>query len=414
MTRLGFVSITAILILFFAVFQAHGASGDQAASMADTPGDYGDSASCPPPQVLGYDSTIYLCYIENICFDVIAINSGGDSLVITQVEGPGQFEMLTDTSGQTCFMPDEVDSATYLFAYTVDKACDPVGGGEPPGDPLCPRDTIRITVVLNQAPYVNMADDFSISLCQAESLCFPATADDPDFDIADVWVNYGSYDDVNDKVCFYADTAGVYTLILTAVDTCGATDSDTTIVTVAMNEDPTVDMGDDFTVYLCGEMEVCIDAIITDDNIETIYVNFGSYDSQTGQVCFTPDTAGSYTIVLTAIDACDVSADDTVVVTVVGGEAPYVDLGEDFSVALCEPSEICVDVETIEIFKSLSTNLGQYDEYTGQVCFVPDTSGLYTLIVEVTDSCDLVGADTVNITVELNSPPVVSGMTDSP
>ncbi len=413
MTRLGFISITAILILFFAVFQTHGASGDQAASIADTPGDNSDSASCPPPQVLGYDSTIYLCYIENICFDVIAINSGGDSLVITQVEGPGQFEMLTDTSGQTCFMPDEVDSATYLFAYTVDKACDTAGGGEPPGDPLCPQDTIRITVILNQAPYVNMADDFSISLCQAESLCFPATADDPDFDIADVWVNFGSYDDVNDKVCFYADTAGVYTLILTAVDTCGATDSDTTVVTVAMNEDPTVDMGDDFTVYLCGEMEVCLDAIITDDNIETIYVNFGSYDSQTGQVCFIPDTTGSYVIVLTAIDACDVSADDTVVVTVIGGEAPYVDLGEDFSVALCEPSEICVDVETIEIFKSLSTNLGQYDEYTGQVCFIPDTSGVYTLIVEVTDSCDLVGADTVNITVELNSPPVVSGMTDS-
>lgn len=413
MKRLRFVNIWPIFVVFFALSQVFAASGEETSYLGDPSADYSDTALCPPPQVLGYDSTIYLCHIEQICFDVIAVNSGGDSLVITQVEGPGQFEMLTDTSGQTCFMPDEVDSATYLFAYTVYKAYDPVGCGEPPATPLCPQDTIRITVLLNRSPYVNMADDFSISLCQPETICFSATADDLDFDMEDIFVNYGYYDDITDRICFAVDTAGVYTLILTAVDSCGVTDSDTTIVTVAVNEDPTVDMGDDFTVYLCGEMEVCIDAIITDDNVETIYVNFGRYDNQTGQVCFIPDTAGSYVIVLTAIDACEVSAQDTVVVTVVGGEAPYVDLGEDFSVALCEPSEICVDVETIEIFKSLSTNLGQYDEYTDQVCFLPDTSGVYTLIVEVTDSCDFVGADTVNITVELNSPPVVRGMPDS-
>jgi len=493
MKRLGFVSISAMLVVFFALSPVFATSGSQTAPMGDALGDNGDEVSCPPPQVLSYDSTIYLCNLEEVCFDVVGVNSGGDLLVISQVEGPGQFQMLTDTSGQTCFMPYEVDSATYLFAYTVERS------GDAASPPCCDRDTIRITVVLNQPPeiacpgsqmfyacepdtfcftvdatdpeqgpltfnvlsgnatiedrtvcvyseesaefdvvievvdscdltdtcvvlvfievnnppYVSMADDFSVFMCQAETICFHATADDLDFDIADISVNYGTYDAASDKVCFYADTTGVYTLILTAVDTCGAADSDTTIVSVTVNEAPVVDLGDDFSVYLCAETEVCLDAVITDDNIETVYMNFGNYDPQTGQVCFTADTTGSYVIAVLAIDDCGETASDTVVVTVAIGEPLFVDLGEDFDIALCEPTEICVDVETIEVYKSLSTNLGVYNEDTRQVCFVPDTSGVYTLIVEVTDSCDLVASDTVDITVSLNSPPIVSGMTDT-
>ena len=44
-----------------------------------------------------------------------------------------------------------------------------------------------------------------MTLCGPETLCFTATADDPDLDIAEVTVNYGTYDDATDRVCFLAD-----------------------------------------------------------------------------------------------------------------------------------------------------------------------------------------------------------------
>ncbi len=487
------------LMLFLGVFLlspfAEAASGAQTATNEGVYSDgTGENIACPPLQILSYDSTIYLCDSQEVCFDVIALNAMGNALDIVQVEGPGAFERLTDTSGQTCFAPENVDSATYLFRYTV-----AVEGDTTSALSCCPQDSIRITVIMNQPPviscpeaqvffscepdtfrfdieasdpedgpltftvlsenaaidsqtvsivatqttetevvieavddcghadtctvpvsitinshpYVTLADDFSLALCQPETVCITAYADDPDFEPLEVSVNYGTYDESSNLVCFEADTVGSYEIIMTAVDSCGATASDTAVVTVTMNGMPTVSMGEDFSLFVCGETEVCLDAAVSDDNLTMVYSNLGTYDSLTGQVCFTIDTAGVYEVILTATDECEQTVSDTVVVTASGGAPPTVNLGEDFSVSQCEPTEVCVGVETIDMFKSLTSNFGVYDENTGQLCFTPDTAGMYSLIVTVTDSCDLSASDTVNITVDLSSPPVVSGLNDT-
>ena len=499
MKRLGFINTLMVILVFFTAFSVLAGTGTQNTSTGDPSLQQGGTENCPPPQVIGYDSTFYLCEIEDICFDVVAINALGDSLKITQIDGPGVFETLTDTSGQTCFTPDDVDSATYIFTYSIERVfgCKEGGGVSLPLS--CPQDTIFITVIknqppwldcpglqnfsacepdtfcfpiaafdpeqgrltfnvlsgnafieeqtvciaavtedsfdviievvdecdladtcvvpvkidLNHTPYVTMADDFSVAPCVPETICFDATADDVDFDIVDISVNYGHFDDYSNRICFEADTSGRYVLILTAVDSCEATDSDTTIVTVTLNEPPLVDLGNDTTVQPCGGGEVCIDVFVSDDNLNRVVTNYGTYDQATDRICFAIDTAGIYEIILEAWDDCELTASDTVMVTVLEWEVPFVNLGPDFTVPLCQPDDICVFVETIEAFKSVTANLGTFNAGSREVCFRPDTSGIYTMIVQVTDSCDFSAADTVNIEVVLNSPPVVSGLTDT-
>jgi len=394
--------IWAIGFILFALMQTFAASGKEASYPGDSSTDYGgDSTSCPPPHVLSYDSTIYLCEVDQICFDVVAVNSGGDSLLITQVEGPGQFEMLTDTSGQTCFTPIEVDSTTYMFGYTVDGISSTNGDEPAPDSPACNWDTVRITVVLNQPPYVNMAEDFSILLCHPENLCFPAHADDLDFDIDSVWTEYGSYHSATNQFCFYADTPGVYTLILNAVDTCAITAADTTIVTVELNSAPVAACPGDDTLFVSNLSDVCVAGFVCndpDDNLVSCVSSPGTLNSNT--VCFTP-VPGPNTITLIATDNCSEADTCQTTIHVVINSPPVVSGMPDTTLYLCYPQEICLPVEIFDQDGDIDTiivNRGSYNN--DSVCFIPYDSGHYEIIVTAVDSYGNVGADTAIVVIE--------------
>jgi len=438
-----------------------------------------------PPYCLPYDSTVYLCDPEEICFEVFAVDPEGDSIEISQVEGIGTFTQTSDTSGVTCFMPPAVDSATYSFIYRVADSCilslgDVVQSTPaccvdtfhitviitPPGELACPPDTTlkfcvppgempqticlpgfssswstttvsagtlsgdtlcfepegfgdytftmigsdtcghadtcttTVTVKGNNVPYVSTADDFSIDLCAPEEICFAATADDLDFDIVDISTNFGYYDNATDRVCFPVDTAGVYTLILTAVDECGATDSDTTVVTVGLTDPPSVDLGEDRQYSFCELEEICIDAIVTGSRFNYIGTSVGTYDSTTGQLCFTPDTSGSYIVTLEVHDDCDRVAADTVTIDVDLGSPPVITGLADTSLYLCFPQQVCLDVEITDPdddITDITVTGGTYAD--GQVCFVPYDSGVYKIIVSAVDECGLSAIDTAIVTV---------------
>ncbi len=276
-------------------------------------------------------------------------------------------------------------------------------------------DTCVVPVVVsgNRLPYVNSAVDFQIDLCNPETVCFVATADDLDFDIVSVNTNIGTYDNTTNLVCFFADTAGVYTVVTTAVDSCGATASDTTIVTVGINIPPTVVLPADYNVTICQRDTVCFDVLI-DGAYQSYYQEgLGIFDQQTNKFCFVPDTAGTYTVALGVFAGCNVQTADTVSVTVAFNDPPSVDLGTDLSVYQCIPAEICVDVTTASPFASLTTSLGVYNELAGQVCFTPDTAGTYQMIVGVTDFCGVEAIDTLNIVVTNNIIPTVTLPVDS-
>ncbi len=451
-----------------------------------------------PPIFNKFDSTIYLCDVEDITFDVSATDPDGDRIILSQYEGLGKFVQLSDSTGQTVFTPEDVDSATYIFVYCVTDSC-----GDYPDQFVVPPtcdDTVSITVVINRAPqivcpddmkfftcetdtfyfdidandpefgqltfnvlsenasidnktvsvignqadsfdvvievvddcghadtctvpvtiesnrspYVTSADDFAISLCDAEPICFAVTADDLDFNLSDISVNFGTYDAVNDQVCFDLDSSGVYTIITTATDSCGAVGVDTTVVTVELNEAPIVDAGEDFSVSLCEPGEVCFDVVITDDNRAYTSIPNGYFDWTTEQYCFNADTSGVYEIEVSVTDSCGIMSADTVVVTVNISEGPFVDLGEDIDDFVCELGEYCIDVNTITNYDSIIvTGDAVYNAETSQLCFNPTEDGSYLFGVEVIDTCGLSAYDEININIISNIVPTMSQMPDT-
>ncbi len=346
---------------------------------------------CPEEQVF------YTCEPDTFCFEVDAFDPELLPVTFTVLSGNATIEGNT-----VCVVGDS--SAQYDLMIAATDQC---GNSD-----TC---VVPVTIHGNRAPYVISADDFSLTLCNPEVVCFAVTVDDLDFDIVDVTVNYGTYDDVTDRVCFNADTSGTYVIVTTATDSCGITDSDTTVVTVNVSEAPVIELPDDFTTYLCEPTQICMDVVIIGEDI----VQFtawppATFNAVTQKLCFIPDTAGTYELILEAVGECNGGVvRDTVNVTVLYFPTAFVDLGGDFSVNLCAPGEICVEVSTIDALVTLETNLGQYNEATGEICFLPDTAGVYQLIATVSDSCDATVADTVNITVGLNNPPMISGLSDT-
>ncbi|MCD6250319.1 MAG: T9SS type A sorting domain-containing protein [candidate division Zixibacteria bacterium] len=439
-----------------------------------------------PPHCIGFDSTIFLCDLEEICFDIFATDPEGDVIEISMLEGLGIFEQTSDTSGRTCFVPADVGYAQYVFIYRSADSC-VLQLGEALSEPYCCIDTVRIdvhitqpgeltcptdttydlcvppdelpalicldgfistwetttisfgtlnadtlcfeadtlgtytidyigtdtcghtdtcttlvTVKGNNTPYVTMADDYSIDLCVPETICFAATADDLDFDIADISVNYGYFDQSSGRICFDADSSGVYVIIMTATDECGASDTDSTIVTIDLNQPPTVSLGEDQTLDLCQIEEICIDAIVTGNRINFFSTSTGAYYNEaTSQVCFTPQESGTYEVFLQVEDDCDNVVADTILVNVTIGSAPTISGFADSSVYVCYPVEICLPLEISDIDGDIATitvNQGQYRD--GYVCFTPYSMGNYELIVTVTDECGYQAVDTAYLDVQ--------------
>ncbi|MBD3403432.1 DUF4114 domain-containing protein, partial [candidate division GN15 bacterium] len=130
-------------------------------------------------------------------------------------------------------------------------------------------------------------------------------------------------------------------------------------------------------------------------------------------LCFTPDTAGVYEIVVTATDACGNVGQDISYVTVNLNEPPVADAGPDQSLFLCDSEEICLPVsfsdpdnnlEITELIEGTGTLTGN------QICFTPSGSGSYSFVIRATDSCGVSDRDTLVVTVSENEAPLADDL----
>ncbi len=368
-----------------------------------------------PPELIVYDSTISLCDVEEICFPVVATDPDNEPVDVYQQGGPGSFSQLTDTSGQTCFMPDDVDSATYVFTYcAVDECGYAKGGVERPSCPPCEPDTIRITVLINRPPAIDCPEAQTFAICEPAEFCIPISATDPDEgDVLTYEVLSSNAEYSEGQVCFWADGSDQFDIVVAVSDVCGHADTCTIPVTVEGNHAPTLELADDFSIELCEPGEVCFSAVAedVDGDLEDVIAGFGTYDGSNDEVCFWADTAGVYSISITATDTCGATAHADINVTV-GFVAPPVVTVNDLSTALCEAEPICVPVAIEGAYTSVTTSLGAWDGENSRVCFTPEAAGTYELIVEASNQCgsDL---DTAMIEVDLNEPPTISEMADT-
>ncbi|MCH9031519.1 MAG: hypothetical protein IIB00_04595, partial [candidate division Zixibacteria bacterium] len=362
-----------------------------------------------PPQILTYSDTLKLCGPDSICFEVIGFDPNpGDVIQITQISGTGNFEMVSDTSGITCFEAGDLrDTTTFIFEYEITDSCYRTRTDIPP-----PSGQIHITIIPNFDPVVILGPDTNIALCEPTEICLPISLSDPDGDDLGVSSTLGGYNSATGEICFTADTAGVYQLIVTATDSCGASSSDTALITVEIPEGFNYICRADTSIFICDTGNVCVPISSIPIGVETILLPPSAWiDTLTGDVCFYTNCSvrKHLTLILTngcQVDTCQFTVDVTM------NSAPLVVAMNVNAAKLCAPGDICFPVGISDIDENIVSitidpPIGTFDPFRGQVCALIDTSGSYQIVITATDSCGAVGVDTAIINVSVNSTPII-------
>ncbi|MEW5993960.1 MAG: T9SS type A sorting domain-containing protein, partial [Candidatus Zixiibacteriota bacterium] len=322
--------------------------------------------------------------------------------------------------GFSCFDPDGnlVSCSTSLGTLSGDTVCfTPTGEGtyeiiltatDAFGETaVC---TTQVAVTLNDPPVATCPGDTSLFVCDLSPICIPGfSCSDVDGNLVSCVPSLGTLS--GDTVCFTPTGSGVYDIVLTATDACNATGVCTTKVTVTLNSPPTADAGPDDSVFQCTPAQICRAAGCSDpdNNLDSCYLVGGPGTFDGSQICFTPDTSGTYRFTLRAVDACGEADEDIVQIQVQINSPPVADAGPDDSVFQCFPAQICWPAGCSDPDNNLDScylvsGPGTFDG--SQICFTPDTAGSYTFVLRAVDSCGESDLDTAKIIVTLNSTPV--------
>ena len=233
---------------------------------------------CPPPQ------SFFACRPDTFCFSVEAVDPDCDPLTYSILSGNA-----TITDKRVCIFGNEM-----LKTDVVVRVADTCGHAD-----TC---IVPVEIKPGRPPVVQMPATYEIGICQPEQVCFTAYVNDPDNDIATIQLNYGSFNREANQICFQADTSGTYVITMLVTDSCGATASGTTLATVTVNQLPVVHFEKSADTSLCFSGRLCYGLLVTDDNLSRVITTVGEYIADSGKVCFTPDTSGTYTIIARAYD----------------------------------------------------------------------------------------------------------------
>ncbi|SYZ73337.1 exported hypothetical protein [Candidatus Zixiibacteriota bacterium] len=361
-----------------------------------------------PPFVTGFEKKILLCAVDTVCFSVSGGDPDpGDSIEIFQLDGPGIFEMVDSISGRTCFLPDNVDSATYTFIYGVTDRCARGEGGKALATPPLSTDTVTITVIITPGPQVTCPQDTSIFLCAPDTICLPIEGLPENLEGVTIFPGAVWYDQIKHSLCFYADKNEDKQIGVVVSSNCGV-DSCLTNISVRINSAPIVKLGSDTTVLGCTPAPICLPVMISDSdrNISSVSTNLGDYSD--GQICFTPPDAGKYTLVVTATDSCGAVGLDSLIITYNRSETVSLQCPEDTSIFLCAPDTICLPLGGVPEGAAVSVSPASawYDKAAGTICFYTNCSVVKNIKAVVATEC---GKDSCGfaVNVTMNTRPLV-------
>ncbi len=275
---------------------------------------------CQVPQGV---NSFFQCAPAQISLPVSGTDPDGNFDHCEIVSGPGSI-----VGGQWVYTPS-ADETRKIIVQCVDQC-----------GAFC-RDSFAVQINLNAPPVAGAGLDATHFLCGSSQVCWPVTATDEDnnLKLVELISPDGTYNPITEQICFtppYAEgQTRVYSFIVRATDSCNAIDYDTSVVTVKFNSPPAIHAPMDFSAYLEQLGELCFDAQVTDadDNITSVTVSpSGSYNQSTQQVCFTPTSTGHYCLVITATDACQKTAVDTVCIDVVIDQCIHVQIEKTHNV----------------------------------------------------------------------------------
>ncbi len=338
------------------------------------------------------DTAVFLCAPAQICRPVtIPIDT---SVTVSPI---GSY-----SAGEVCFDADT--AGHYVITVQANSSC---------GSADC---QFAVDVTMNSAPLAVDPAAVDTFLCDPQQICQQLEANDTDGGPL-TWsrLDGSGTVDANGLWCFTASLTDGYSVTAVVTDPCGTADTVMATVNVTLNSDPNIAFGNDTTVFQCTSGQICLNYTLSDADgnivLEELIEGAGiaSIDTLNNTVCFTPTPKTPYMFIVRVTDACGAADVDTINVEADVNHPPVADAGDDQSFFLCETEQLCFDISCSDEDGNLSTCqlVGGVGAINGsQVCFEPDTSGVYTFIVEAKDECDEADRDTVQMTVTMNSAPV--------
>ncbi len=343
----------------------------------------------------------FLCDPIQFCHDFSANDPDGDSLLWSRLSGPG----AVSETGQWCFTPTAGGSYTVTVVVT-----DPCGAAD--------TTSLTVNISLNGPPVVdlggNKANKLNVFQCDPVETCLVYTVTDPDDNVVleELIAGAATLDTAANQFCFTPDTSGTYRFIIRAEDACGEFDVDTLDVVLELNESPVANAGADQTLFLCGIEELCWPASCSDpdDNLDSCYIVSGAGVYASGTICFTPDTAGVFDIVLRSVDDCGAFDEDTVSLTISINSAPVCDIPDNAAFEQCAPTTVSLPVGATDAdgnFDHCEIVTGPGSISGGNWTYTPTSDQSVTVQVLCIDSCGATCEGEFSVTFEINDPPVV-------
>jgi len=153
-------------------------------------------------------------------------------------------------------------------------------------------------------------------------------------------------------------------------------------------------------VFACQLEEVCVEVIVEDESNCLITTDLGAIDPRTGNICFIPETAGTYNMTVIATDDCGAADTATISIEVQSNHAPEITGLADSSIYLCKPQLVCLPVQVFDPDDNLFEVTSSRGTYSGgQVCFVPYSAGTYSITLTAVDECGASATKTATVTV---------------
>ncbi|HUV29755.1 MAG TPA: T9SS type A sorting domain-containing protein [Acidobacteriota bacterium] len=347
-----------------------------------------------PHAAAGPDQSLFVCDFEQICLPVSFHDADGNLVVSELLSGPGS---LVDD--QICFTP--ATSGAHTFVIRAVDACG-----------LEDRDTVVVTIDRNDPPVAEPPSPVTVFLCDTVEVCYTFTATDPNGGPL-VWSFLAGAGTISPdgEFCLTPTASGSYTATVIVADSCGAADTTSIIYYVTLNSAPvTVDPTSPMPRTLCTVEEICYQFQANDtdgDPLTWTKLTGDGTVSPAGLWCFTPDESGSYAVTLAVTDTCGAADTTGKTYEITVNDPPTVAFGNDTSVSLCAPEEICLVYTPSDpqgpagLIEEMVSGYGSIDTAADRICFTPTAGGTYEFVVRVTDSCSAFDKDTIVVTVTL-------------
>ncbi len=342
-----------------------------------------------PPVAQVRDTVVSGCTTSQICLPASCSDPDGDLSSCILVSGPGTYNGTS-----ICFTPPA--SGTYQFVLKATDACGAVA-----------YDTGTAVVTVNHPPDITTGGG-NFTLCAPETVCVPINVSDPDNDNLTFTSTMGKI--VGRTLCVWSGGEGrrQWAVNVIAADPCGAKDTALYLINVLVNQTPIIQMPTLTPQNVCGPTQLCFTVTAIDSIMARLTYALqsgpGVLNPATGQLCFTPQSGGTFTWNIIVSDSCG-KADTGTVNWQVNfiSEPPAVVLPPAGDTVVCfgdTIGNICKDVTysdpqlntTITVVPSdagISWSFG-YNGGTGQLCFSPrvDVSRKYDFTFYRVNQCN--------------------------